>query len=79
MNNKRRSAIEKLEGELDDLRDALERLRDEEQDVYDNLPASIQDGEQGEKAQAAIDSLDEAISSLEQAAESMEEAAGGDL
>lgn len=43
----------------------LTSARDDEQDYLDNMPESLQGGEKGELAQAAIDALDEAIDALE--------------
>jgi predicted RNase H-like HicB family nuclease len=39
----------------------FEDARNDEQDYFDNMPSSFQDGEKGEAAQEAIDSLQEAI------------------
>lgn len=50
---------------LDELKTTAEEIRDEEQEAYDSLPESFQEGERGERAQEAIDALDEAIGILE--------------
>lgn len=42
------------------LADRIRELRDEEQDAYDNMPESLQDGEAGEKATESIEALDTA-------------------
>ena len=68
-------AIDLLSGYQSD----LESVRDDEQDYYDNMPESFQNGEKGETAQAAISALEEAIEAIETfvdagVAESVEEA-----
>lgn len=40
---------------------ALEGIRDEEQEAYDNMPESFQNGDKGEQSQAAIEALESAI------------------
>ena len=72
MNNERRKSIraimsqmETLGSIIDSIRDELETLRDEESEYLDNMPEAFRDGERGERAQAAIDALEEVISTLE--------------
>lgn len=43
-------------------RKPIDEVRDDEQESYDNLPESFQEGESGEKMQLVIDTLDEAMS-----------------
>lgn len=43
----------------------LEELENEEQDAFDNLPESLQDGERGQDMVAAIDAMQNARESLE--------------
>ncbi|WP_140427035.1 hypothetical protein [Ensifer aridi] len=45
----------------------IESLMSDEQDYYDNMPESFQNGEKGERAQSAIDALQEAYDSCETA------------
>ena len=49
MNNTRRKQIEKLTAQIEEIKETIESLRDEEQDAFDNLPESLQGGERGEK------------------------------
>ena len=72
MNNQRRKDIDaalKLVADaraaIDALREAIEPIKEEEQEYYDNMPESLQGGEKGEAAQAAIDALENAMSDLE--------------
>jgi len=73
MNKARRKAISKILSEIEgldindkfeDLRSELETIKDEEEEAYNNLPESMQNGDKGEAMQAAIDSLDNAIQAL---------------
>jgi len=72
MNAERRKALAKIADEIGvligkaaDLKDELETLRDEEQDYYDNMPESIQAGEKGDNATAAIEVMDSVIDELD--------------
>lgn len=65
MNKDRRKRIQDIKDQLIDLQTDIEEIKDEEQEAYDNLPESLQDGEKGEKMYDAIDNLDSAYSSLE--------------
>lgn len=72
MNNARRKAIaaivadiEKLRASADAIAEAIEAVRDEESDYLDNMPESLQNGDKGERAQSAIDALDEALSAIQ--------------
>jgi uncharacterized coiled-coil DUF342 family protein len=56
---------DELRGKIDDLKAEIETVRDEEQDKFDNLPENFQDGDRGQRMQAAIDAMDEAIQALE--------------
>ncbi len=57
--------LEEHKGVAADVQSQLETLRDEEQEYYDNMPEGLQAGEKGDKAQEAIDSIDEAINQVE--------------
>lgn len=72
MNAQRRKAladimdrISNLADERDDIKGALETLRDEEQESFDNMPEGLQQGDKGQAMEEAINALDDAISSLE--------------
>jgi hypothetical protein len=72
MNKDRRKALADVAGQIEDMlanvsaiREMLEAARDEEQEFYDNMPESIQGGEKGENAQAAIDAMESVLSELE--------------
>jgi hypothetical protein len=64
MNRDRRKRLTAILEALEPFKDELEELRDEEQEAFDNLPESIQDGEQGQTMNEAIDQLEEAMASI---------------
>ena len=74
MNKARRKRIQELKDKLLDMITEIEEIRDEEQEAYDSLPESLQDGDKGTKMSEAVDNLESAYSSLEEVAESLEEA-----
>lgn len=74
MNKERRKRIQELKDKLLDLQTEIEAIKNEEQEAYDNLPESLQEGDKGTKMSDAIDNLDSAYSSFEEVAESLEEA-----
>ena len=47
MNKERRNALYKIVNALDEKSKELEKIRDEEQDCYDNLPEGLVDSERG--------------------------------
>lgn len=67
------AAIEKVKdqfeaalAELADAKEAIDGIKDEEQEAYDNLPESLQDGEKGQQMQYAVEKLEEAVNELEE-------------
>jgi len=74
MNNARRIELDKIVQAISDLRSQLDTVRDHEQDAYDNMPESFQEGVRGQVSQAALDNIDNALSSLEEAEEALTEA-----
>ncbi|QXN71757.1 hypothetical protein RCMCDREAMY_89 [Rhodobacter phage RcMcDreamy] len=79
MNNARRKEIEKIVKALEDIdveshSEQLESVRDEEQEAFNNMPESLQQGERGQASEAAIEALQEAFDALEQARDSLQEA-----
>lgn len=63
--------------DLESAKGEIEAVRDEEQEYKDNMPENMQQGEKGERADAAISALEEAISVLEDAAGKIEEIENG--
>lgn len=66
MNKARRKMIEDACDLIAKAREILEDVKSEEEDAYDNMPESFQDGERGEQMQDYIYTLEEAIDSLDE-------------
>lgn len=73
MNNARRKEIEVIkarleavfEGELEAIRSDLNEVKDAEQEAWDNMPESLQEGERGQAMQEAIAELESAVECVE--------------
>ena len=74
MNARRRKEIEKLTAQIEEIMSAIDYLREEEQEAYDNLPESFQDGEQGDRMTDAIEKLEYAYDILQDAYDNLCEA-----
>ncbi len=72
MNNERRKRIDALLEKLDAIGTDIDILLDEEQEAFDSLPESLQDGERGQKMTEAVDQLGEAKSALEDVVTALE-------
>lgn len=55
MNKIRRKAIEDLVTKMSALKGELEKIQDEEQNVFDNMPENLQSSERGMNSEEAID------------------------
>ena len=74
MNAKRKKRLQAVaEFIADELKAAIEELRDEEQEYFDGIPDNLQSGERYEQAESALDNLESAISSLEETVGYIEE------
>lgn len=74
MNAKRRKEIEKLSAQIEEIKMAIDSLRDDEQEAYDNLPDSLQETERGQKMESAIEVLDYASDDLQECLDHLLEA-----
>jgi formiminotetrahydrofolate cyclodeaminase len=74
MNNSRRKEIDKIISDLEEIRSRIETVKDEEQDAFDNMPESLQEGERGEKMQQALDNLDTADGAFDDLMSALEDA-----
>lgn len=59
-----RDRLSRLQDEASDLVHALGDVLEEEEAYLDNMPESLQEGEKGQKAQAAIDLLQTVVDDL---------------
>lgn len=64
MNKARRLKLLKAKELLNDAAEIIETVHDEEQEAFDNLAESFQNGERGQKMQGMIDDLDSALSDV---------------
>lgn len=65
MNKVRRKELSRVVDLLDQARDLLETIRDEEQEAFDNLPESIQCSERGEAMENCISTMEEMLDYLD--------------
>ncbi len=59
-----RDRMSELQSQVSELITDLQDVINEEQDYLDAMPDSLQDGEKGQKAQAAIDLMDNLIGEM---------------
>lgn len=75
MNKARRAELDKVQAMVDTIissieeaRDMLENLKQEEEDYKDNMPESLQSGDKYQNAESAVDAMQEAFDILDNAA-----------
>ena len=57
--------LEQIQALLEEIKTSVEEAKDAEQEYFDNMPESLQQGERGQGAEAAVSTLEEAFNSLE--------------
>lgn len=67
MNKARRESLQKVAEALQNAKDWLGGLRDEEQGYHDSMPEAFQYGGKGLLAEEAVSQMEEAVGSLEDA------------
>lgn len=67
MNNARRKRISKIADALNELKDQIDELHSEEEEVLNNIPESLQGTDRYETSENAVDMLESASSGLEDA------------
>jgi len=72
MNKARRTEIRglidrlnQITSDIEFLINDIELVRDEEQEAFDNMPESLQQGDRGQTSEEAISNLEEALSVLD--------------
>lgn len=75
MNNTRRKSLRELIEKTEGIKQGIEELRTEEEEYYNNMPSSVQDGEKGDRAQTVIEYLDEAMTAAGDVIENLTSAA----
>jgi len=64
MNKQDRKMIEGYISQLDDIKNNIEAMKDEQEERFNNMPDGLQESERGEAMQEAIDNLDSASDSI---------------
>jgi DNA repair ATPase RecN len=67
MNKENRKKLEKAISLIDNAKEIVERIKDEEQDKFDNLSEGLQQSDKGEKFEDNVSTLDEVLSQLDEA------------
>lgn len=74
MNKERRKRLQKIYDTLQELQSDLSVIKDEEESYRDDMPDNLQGSDKYQKADAAVDALDEADTSIDEALSSIETA-----
>ena len=73
MNRERRERLSSIIQTLENCQADIDGMKDEEQEVFDNMPENLQGSERGESISEAIDNLDSATYSLSECIDSLNE------
>lgn len=65
MNNERRKKIKMIIKNIEDLQSEINRVLDDEQYAYDNMPEGLQCSEKGMNSEESIDLLESAIEKID--------------
>lgn len=76
MNNSRRKEIRRVIGKIEEAKESISYICDEEQEYLDNMPESLQYSDRAEAASEAIYSIESALDNLDDAICSLEDAIG---
>ena len=75
MNKERRKILTDAQELLDKARELVGQARDEEQEYYDNMPVSFQDGDKGASASDVIEALENASNAFDEMTDQLAAAA----
>lgn len=65
MNKQRRQKIRDVRKEIENFKESLQKILDEEQDYFDNMPENLQGSMRGTDSEDAIDIMESCIEDLE--------------
>jgi len=65
MNAKQIQQVDAISRKIVALYEELDGIREDAQDAFDNMPESLQQAEQGERADSHIQAADQAVSDLQ--------------
>ena len=74
MNKVRRKKLDELYGKIEELRQDLEAIFDEETEARDNIPESLMETDRYQVADEACDNLEYALDNMQEALDSIESA-----
>lgn len=77
MNKQRRKDIDTIISSLEEIREQIQTVLDEEQDYLDNIPENLQNSERYETAETAVSELEEAEGIIDDIIEHLESAKYG--
>lgn len=77
MNKARRKELASIVELIEEARERLESVKDEEQEDFGNMPESLQDSERGETMQEYIDTMEELLDALDDGVDELQEIAEG--
>lgn len=77
MNKQRRKDIDTIIQALEEIREQIQFVLEEEQEYLDNIPENLQNSEKHETAQTAVSELEEADGSIDDIIEHLENAKYG--
>lgn len=73
MNKERKARIKNIIKEIEQVKEKLQEVLNEEESVFDNMPENLQCSMRGEESEESIDYMNEAIDVLDNAIEQLEE------
>lgn len=73
MNKQRRKWLEDIIGKLEEQKDELYNLQQEEQEAYDNMPESLQESDRGQEIYETSTCLEDEFDSLENVIQNLQE------
>ena len=73
MNKERRERIRGIMSTIKVVTEEVEKIKDDEEFAYDNMPGTLQYSMRGEDSQEAIEALDNALDQLCEVIDSLEE------
>ena len=65
MNKQRRQKIRDVRKEIENCKENLQKILDEEQDYFDNMPENLQGSLRGSESEDAIDIMEKGVEELD--------------
>lgn len=75
MNDERRKLLSKIAEQLSAIQGALQSIHDDEEEAFNNMPESLQQGDKGQESEQYVSDLDEMIEQVAEAQTKAEEIA----